>query len=369
MTIKGFELKYTDEQIASITSEMAEVLKSGMICANTKVKEVETLAKEQLGVRYALGVSCGTDALEMAGSWIFKQIYLGHESEYIPKILIPTNTFIATALSMEKVKFDIQFVDMELDYLGMDLDQAKEMIEQDYQIRAVCVVHIGGYVNPKFKEFAKWCKERGIYTIEDCAHAYGSDNAGIWGDIAAWSFFATKVFTAGEGGLVTTNNEHAFEYLNLIRNFGKPNPWESFHIEYGYNYRMSEFNAVVLLNQLRNFDVILSRRREILSIYKDYLSEYLNVIYKDDSSVYKIILMDENIQKIKDALDKAGIMLAGGVYNTPLHLMPVYSDRDYIKLEKAEWFSSHHIALPIHLELSNADVEIISNVINNTLLT
>jgi len=364
MTIKGFELKYTDEQIDSITAEMAEVLRSGMICANVKVQEVERLAKEQLGTKYAIGVSCGTDALEMCAQWAFKEIYTD-ELQFPPKILVPTNTFFATSEAMTKGMFRVEFVDMEYDYLGMDLIEAKRLIELDPEIRAVCVVHIGGYVNPMLQPFAKWCRNRGVYVIEDCAHAYGSKHAGEWGDVAGWSFFATKVFTGGEGGLVTTNSGQTSKYLHLVRNFGKPNPWESFHIERGYNYRMSEFNACVLLNQLRRFDSIMNRRKEILRLYEDNLFEHLNIRYMYDSSIYKIVMIDEQIALVKDALNEAGITLAGGVYNTPLHKMPVYSEWDGASFPKAEWFADHHIALPIHLELTDDDVLKICEVIMN----
>ena len=358
--IPGFKLNFSESQIQSVLNGVETVLRSGMISASAYVTKIEEQSKKFLRIPFCLGVSSGTTALEMAAACVKKFDYKKRS-----KILVPVNTFIATALAMEKVGYSIEFVDMELEYLGMDLEQARAMIDADPDIAAVTVVHIGGYINPGLKDFAAFCKTKNVFLIEDCAHAYGSEGAGQFGDVSAFSFFATKVFTAGEGGLITTHYQQFNDYMVLLRNFGKTDPWQSYHIERGYNYRMSEFAAIVLNCQLEIYDEVLNNRQRIFDVYKSNLKDTVGLISPGHRcSWYKITILSDKKEEIKKVLNENNIHLAGGIYDIPLNKMPVYIDNISKQFPVAERFAGEHICLPVYSELQDTDIIGVCNIIN-----
>jgi len=139
-------------------------------------------------------------------------------------VLCPSNTFMATPLITKKAGAEVQFVDCNRDDLCLSLDDLKVKVEK-YNPAAVWIVHIGGHVAFEIKAIAKFCKEKNIILLEDCAHAHGASwngkVAGTWGDTGVYSFYATKTLTTGEGGMLVSENKDLLEFSKKFRNYGK----------------------------------------------------------------------------------------------------------------------------------------------------
>ncbi len=139
------------------------------------------------------------------------------------KVLVPTNTFMATPLAVKKAGGEA----------------AKE-----HDLAAVFLVHIGGHIAFDTPKIAEFCKKKGIVLIEDCAHAHGASwngqKPGSWGQAGVWSFFATKSVSTGEGGMLVTADKGLVEYAKKYRNYGKFD-----YVVEGLNFRMSEFTSSI----------------------------------------------------------------------------------------------------------------------------
>ena len=182
----------------------------------------------------SFGVSCnsGTSALEL----IFRGLnVVGRE------VILPSNTFIATANAIMNAGGLPVFADCD-DTMCLDYDDVLQKINKNTV--GICHVHIGGLVSDSALKLSRYCKDNGLYFVEDAAQAHGSSNqgvsAGTLGDAAGFSFYSTKVMTTGEGGIVTTNNKKLVEKMKSSREFGKEKKgiFTNYHTRMGYNWRM-----------------------------------------------------------------------------------------------------------------------------------
>src|SRR5206468_12877583 len=128
--------------------------------------------------------------------------------------------------------------------------------------KAAWLVHIGGHLAFDVESIAQYCRERGIFLIEDCAHAHGARwhgrRPGSWGDAGVYSLYATKTISTGEGGVLVSRNPDLLEFARKYRNYGKP----SYDVE-GLNYRMSEFAAALGIVQVERLDEIVTWKDEV----------------------------------------------------------------------------------------------------------
>jgi dTDP-4-amino-4,6-dideoxygalactose transaminase len=246
-------------------------------------------------------------------------------------VLCPSNTFMATPLSVIKVGGRVEFVDCNRSDLCMSFDDLKRKIEE-YNPAAVWVVHIGGHIAFQIEEIAQLCKEKGIILFEDCAHTHGATwngrKAGTWGDAGIYSFYATKTISTGEGGMLVTNKLNLCEYAKKYRNYGK----SEYQVE-GFNYRMNEFTAAIGCVELDRLDEIVRWKNE-------YAEKYLNTRFRNrvifpkgmTSGYYKYVVFDE--------IEKS----TGKVYDQPCHRI---MKRDY-ELTNTDWIATNHWCVPIY---------------------
>lgn len=246
-------------------------------------------------------------------------------------VLCPSNTFMATPLSVIKAGGIVEFVDCNKDDLCMDLDDLKKKIKQ-YNPAAVWVVHIGGHIAFKIKEIADLCKEKGIILLEDCAHAHGASwsgsKPGEWGDAGIYSFYATKTVSTGEGGMLVTKNKDLAEFARKYRNYGK----FEYKVE-GLNYRMNEFTAAIGCVQVDRLDEIINWKNEFAKKHLD--PKYPNRMKFPQgmiSGYYKYIVFD--------SIEKS----TGKVYDQPCHKImgKTYS------LANTEWIAANHWCVPLY---------------------
>ena len=203
---------------------------------------------------------------------------------------------------------------------------------EKYSPKAVWVVHIGGHIAFEIEKIASYCKDNGIWLLEDCAHAHGAEWSGrmpgSWGDAGLYSMYATKTISTGEGGILVSKNEDIINHSRQYRNYGKP----SYQVQ-GMNYRMNEFTAALGCIQTDRLDAIIAWKNE-------YAEKHLNpnfskrLILPENmiSGFYKYIVFEE--------IEKS----TGNVYDEPCHkiMKKVYN------LPNTDWVSENHWCVPLY---------------------
>src|SRR5262249_43246776 len=177
------------------------------------------------------------------------------------KVFCPSNSFMATPLAILHAGGEPIFVDCNRNDLCMSFEDFERKAEQ-HRPRAAVLVHIGGHIAFEVERIAEYCREHGIFLLEDCAHAHGASwngrHAGTWGDAGAYSFYATKTVSTGEGGMLVSGREDVLEHARAFRNYGKPE-----HDVAGLNFRMREFTAALGLVQAERLEEIVTRKNAI----------------------------------------------------------------------------------------------------------
>ncbi len=338
------------------------ILSSGVLTSGRFTVEFENAFAELIGSRFAVACSSGTSALEI----ILRGLGIeGHS------VVVPTNTFLATALAVMHSGNRVIFADSDPGTLCLNLEDVERRIEPD--TAAVILVHIGGIITPRIREFQQLCERKNIQLIEDCAHAHGctlaGQSAGTFGVAAGFSFFPTKVMTTGEGGMVTCADELLAARLRSLRNHGKE-PALGNRIAYpGYNHRMSEITALLGLQQTRTARARIDERRRIAAFYDSSLSGQsgirpLSLPDRLSSSYYKYIAYldpDVDRRQFKAALRETyGVALPSEVYAELCHEEPLWQglyDRLRSDFPGAELLSKRHVCLPVYPGLSDAELE------------
>jgi perosamine synthetase len=246
-------------------------------------------------------------------------------------VLCPSNTFMATPLSILKAGGRIAFVDCNRDDLCVSLEDFQAKAEK-HKPKAAWLVHIGGHIAFESAEIAAFCADAGIFLIEDCAHAHGASwngrRPGSWGDAGVYSLYATKTISTGEGGVLVTRSEELLEFARAYRNYGKPS-----HEVEGLNFRMSEFTAALGLVQIGRLDEIVGWKNEYARIELD--GRYPARVELPSgmiSGLYKYIVFDR--------LERS----TGRVYDTPCHRLLGHAD----DLPNTDWVAGHHSCVPLY---------------------
>lgn len=208
MQIPAAKIHFPDEDKREILAEIEEILTTGQLTLGKYGRQFEEEFAGYLGTKYAVAVNSGTSALEI----ILRALDIeGHS------VIVPTNTFFATPASVIHAGGKVIFADMA-DNLCLDPDSVKQSIRED--TKAVILVHIGGLVPPQVREIKDICQRKGLFLIEDAAHAHGSavdgQKAGTFGIAAAFSFYPTKVILDNLGGFC---GSHVSGFKNIRGDF------------------------------------------------------------------------------------------------------------------------------------------------------
>lgn len=251
-------------------------------------------------------------------------------------VLCPSNTFMATPLSALKAGAKVEFVDCNRDDLCISFEDLKKKVEQ-YKPAAVWVVHIGGHIAFEIEKIAKFCKEKGIILLEDCAHAHGATwkgrKPGSWGDAGVYSFYATKTVSTGEGGMLVSANKELIEFAKKYRNYGK----FEYKVE-GLNYRINEFAAAIGSVQTDRLDAIVAWKNAYAKKHLDpQFSKRLEFPDGMVSGYYKYIVF-EPVEKS-----------TGKVYDLPCHRI---MNKTY-DLPNTEWATQNHWCPPLYYKGDN----------------
>ncbi len=261
-------------------------------------------------------------------------------------VIVPTNTFMATPLSVKRAGGNVVFADCKKEDLCIGLEQIKQVITPN--TKAIIVVHIGGHITFDIFEIAQFCEENNIALIEDCAHAHGSvfkgQMAGSFGVGGSYSFYATKTMPMGEGGMVVSKHKDVIEYLHKFRNYGKVEyaPGRFTYPVEGFNFRMSEIMAAFGIVQMDRIDAILSWKRVLAKKYDQIFDPAHRIVFPDGmiSGFYKYIVFDVPVRQ-----------KTGAVFDELCHdLMHIPSE-----FINSQWVKTHHSCPPIYHGWEHAD--------------
>lgn len=247
------------------------------------------------------------------------------------KVLCPTNTFMATPLSVVKAGAEVVFGDCNREDLCLSYESVASVAAQ-HDLAAVWLVHIGGHLAFDTERIAEFCRARNIVLLEDCAHAHGASwhgrKPGTFGDAGAYSFYATKTISTGEGGMLVSRHPGLIEFARKYRNYGK---FE--HEVEGLNYRMSEFTAALGVVQMEGMERIVAWKNEMAEKHLHPLyTRRLKLPEGMVSGLYKYIVFEPVAKSTGKVYDKLchTIMKSGGTF------------------PNAEWVAEHHWCPPLY---------------------
>lgn len=360
--INCLDLKGQHAQIKKEVFEVFEkVYENTAFSGGSFVESFEKDFAKFCDTSYAIGLNNGTSALHLA----MLALGIGAGDE----VIVPANTFIATAWGVSYVGATPVFVDCLPD--TWEIDPAKAEAAITPRTKAIAGVHL--YGQPfDIDAIQAICKKHGIYMIEDAAQAQGAvykgKPVGGFGEMACFSFYPGKNLGAcGEAGGVTTNNESYYKHLQSLRSHGMTVRY--YHDELGFNMRMGGLEAGSLSIKLKYLPDWNKRRQEIAARYfAELKNDKIKMQVQPDGaqSVYHlfVITTDDRDGMIK-YLNENNIF-PGLHYPVPCHLQKAYAHLGYKEGDcpNSEYLASHCLSLPMYAELSDEDVNRVIEVIN-----
>jgi perosamine synthetase len=382
LNVPILRVPFSDDSTRFIHEGIDQILASGHLSQGGQTVKWEEAFAAFTGAKHAIACANGTAALEL----ILRGLGIEGRS-----VIVPTNTFLATALAVMHAGNRVVFADSEPGTLGLDMADVERKLTDD--VAAVMLVHIGGIIPGYIDDLKKLCDDKGVYLIEDAAHAHGSTingrQAGTLGVAGGFSFFPTKVLTTGEGGMVTTNDDALAARIKKIRNQGK-DPELANHIsEVGLNYRVSELTALVGVQQMMNAEAVIADRQRAAAHYDKALADMPGIKLiplpnGTTSSYYKYIAyLDEDIDRasLKSAMrEQYSVSLTGEVYADLCHNEPLWAKFSYCGKDRgnnpvacnrwpgcgcdqqqggfpgADYISKHHVCLPVYPGLTDDEL-------------
>jgi len=345
------DLKRQYKQVGSeIEKEVVDVLRSGAYILGPHNKALASDLADYVGVKHAITLNSGTDALHLA----LRALDIGPGDEVISTAF----TFIATTEAISIVGATPVFVDIDSNTFDLDAEKIENAITP--KTKAIIPVHLYGQP-ANMKVIMEIAKKHDLFVIEDCCQAIGAKigdkMVGSFGDIGCFSFFPTKNLGAmGDGGLLTTNSEVINERVLSLRNHGMKVRY--YHDEIGVNSRLDEVQAAILRVKLRYINEWNSKRRENAYRYNKLFANCADVqtpVEADDTyCVYhQYTVKIPNRDAVHKMLQEAGIgaML---YYPVPLHLQKVHADLEVKEgsLPITEANTKCVISLPMFPELT-----------------
>jgi perosamine synthetase len=357
--VPAARLVFPSDDRAEIHALIEASLTSGSLTLGPHTADLEAAFARRHGVPYAIAVSSGTSAIE---------IILRHLDIAGAQVIVPANTFFATAAAVIHAGGCVRLADVDARTMALSAATVEAALTD--QTAGVVMVHIGGLISPETPAIRDLCARRGLFFVEDAAHAHGSSLDGVcagnFGVGAAFSFYPTKLITAGEGGMIVTSDARMRDDAVIYRDQGKAGFIGGEHVRMGAAWRMSELHAAVGLVQLRRLDEFIATRRAAAAIYDAALASLdgittLPVPAASVSNYYKYVaLLDPGIDR--DAFKRAmreehSVSMSGEVYAAPLHYHPVFAKLDRAALPVSEAVCAAQICLPIHSDMTRDEAE------------
>jgi perosamine synthetase len=353
---------------------VADALRSSNLTQGPLVEEFEKSIAQYCGSKYAVAVSSGTAALHIA--CLAAGISDGDE------VITSANTFAASTNCVLYCGGKPVFADIEPGTALIDLVDIRKKLTK--KTKAIIPVHFAGQP-ADMEAISNIAKENNLIIIEDAAHAIGAKyrlkNGKDWvkvgscfhSNMTILSFHAVKQITTGEGGMVLTNDHDLYEKLMFFRSHGitrsikymkeTEGPWFYEMHELGFNYRLTDIQCALGINQLKKLDKFITRRKEIAKIYDNAFSEIEQIDFikeKEgcDSSRHLYVILVGNRKNIFNWLIAETTMLVN-VHYIPVYFHPYYRRLGYERglCQMAEEYYSQAISIPMFPKLANDEIE------------
>ena len=351
--------------------EIIQTLNSGWLTTGQKTRLFEKTFADYIGCKHAIGLNSCTAGLHL--SLVVSGVSSGDEVITSP-ITFPATTNVIVHQNAKPV-----FVDVEPETLNINCSEIESKINNS--TKAILPVHFAGH-SCDMDTIISLAQKHNLTVIEDAAHAleskYHGNKIGAIGNFTAFSFYATKNITTGEGGMLTTNDDNYADKLRILSLHGiSKNAWKRYgkegfqHWELlmpGYKYNMFDVQASLGIHQIKKVESFLNRRVQIVKKYNDAFEKTEEIqLLKPESNIkhahhlYVIVIKTENLKvsrdKVLNEIQKRGIGVA--VHFRSLHLQPFFKQHfNYKKgmFPQAEYLSDRVISLPLYPKMTDEDV-------------
>ena len=364
--IKPVPLLDLKPQYASIRTEvlarLSAVFESQHFILGEEVRRFEEEIADYCGVRFAVGCASGSDALILA----LRALNIGRGD----LVLTTPYSFFATAGSIVHAGATPVFADVDPATFNLDPEQVAAVLDRHDNIRAIIVVHLfGGCAD--MDAISGLAGARGIPVIEDAAQAIGAEHlgkrAGGLGRAGCFSFFPSKNLGGfGDGGMLTTNDPAIADRFRSLRMHGSSEKYV--HDEVGYNSRLDAVQAAVLRVKLPHLDEWTARRQENAALYRRFFQERGTPITVPEIAAYQsrhvynqFVIRADRRDELREHLKSEGIGTEV-YYPIPLHLQRCFAELGYHPgdMPGSEMLARQSVALPVHPDLSSADIEAVA---------
>ncbi len=353
LTVWGYLKEYAetkDELLKAVT----EVFESGTLILGQKGRDFEQAYSDYIGVKYGVGCDNGTNAITLA----LRALGIGKGDEVITVsyTAIPTVSAIVTAGATPV------FVDIDPATYLMDVARVEAAITP--KTKAILPVHLYGQcvdIDP----LLAIAKAYGLSVVEDCAQSHGAEykgrKAGSMGDVSTTSFYPTKILGAyGDGGMVNTSDEEVANHLRRLRFYGAEKTY--YATEHGYNARLDEIQAAILLTKLPRIEQYIARRRQIAAMYQEGLADSSLILPKEAAygrhAYYLYVVRHPRRDAIIERLREHNIHVNIS-YPWPIHTMKGYQYLGWKPgdLPQTEAAAKEIFSLPMYPSLTDAEVQ------------
>ena len=347
-----------------IIKEFDQVVDKSQFVLNSDIKNFEQKFSEYTNSKYTISCANGTDAIEL--------ILRALDIKFGDEVIIPANTFIATALAVSRTGAVPIFVDNDENYL-IDTDKIEAFVNK--RTKAIIGVHLYGQQANNL-EISKIAKKYNLYYLEDSAQAHGSlqktSPPGKFGIAAAYSFYPGKNLGAwGDGGAITTNNKRVANKLIQLRNWGSSKKYV--HDSIGYNSRLQPIQGIVLGEKLKYLDEWTKNRNYIAEQYLNAFSNNKNLILPKVVDVnyhawHLFVIRVKNRNKVMKELLDAGIQTVIH-YPIPIQNQKAYQYHPQYKAQflNANKFSKNLLSLPLFPKMKNNEINYVVQNVNKVL--
>lgn len=352
--------------------EVAATLLGDFITSGPKAAQLERMLCETTGAKYAVAVSNGTAALHLAA--LAAGFTEGDE------VIVSSITFAASANCVRYCGAAPVFADIDPRTYNLDPASVRSLVTP--KTKAIVAVDFTGQA-AELDELRDICEEHSLLLIEDAAHAIGTkykgQPVGSIADMTCFSFHPVKTITSGEGGAITTNDEQLYRKLMRLRTHGITRnqeemvhptdaKWYNEQVELGYNYRLTDFQAALLVSQLRKLPRFSARRREIVEKYNKAFADMPEIVVQEeipesDTTRHLYILRLDPERLTCDRRQFFDALYAENIC-PQVHYMPVYYHSYYEKLgyrrglcPNAEKFYEEVMSIPLYYSLTDDEVE------------
>jgi perosamine synthetase len=353
--------------------EVKKVLEGGQLTSaetlgGSMVRRFEREFASYVGSKHAIAVNSGTSALY--ASLLAAGVKAGDE------VVIPAFTFAATANVVLLLGARPVFADIELRTYNLDPNRIEGRLTE--RTKAIIPVHLYG-MPAEMDPILELAESRGLLVIEDACQALGAEyrgrSVGIMGHTGCYSFYASKVMTTGEGGMIVTDDAVEAERLRMIRNHGQVKGWDTSIV--GGNLRMPELEAAIGTVQLGRLPQFLEARRrnakemtERLREVGDLFLPYEPLGFRSNWYLYTVRLVEGRHQRdrVVEELNRMGVG-AAVYYPTPLHKLPLYQSLHYggVRLPISELAARGVFSLPVNPAVTQGEVEYIADCVKRCL--